>query len=106
MTQHAIFQSLIDIDGDTARGETYFLAHHRPGNEAPDEELVLGGRYVDRFERRASVWKIAHRVVVYDWSRVTTVNDVWDAAPTFERGRPSRADISYRGPGPIAARHH
>ena len=34
---------------------------------------VFGIRYVDRFERRAGEWKIAHRVVASEWRRVDPV---------------------------------
>ena len=29
-----------------------------------------GGRYLDRFERRDGVWKIARRLLVDEWSRL------------------------------------
>ncbi len=47
---------------------TSFLAVHRPVGE-PSQLLVLGGRYVDVFERRPD-WRIARRTVLVDWSAV------------------------------------
>jgi len=62
-TSHAISNVTIEIRGDAAVSDCYFLAHHRRQNaEGSDEEdYFLGGRYLDRFEKRDGVWKIARR---------------------------------------------
>ena len=76
-TQHFLGNMLIEVEGETARAETYAVAYHR--REAADgtgKDDVMGIRYVDRFERRAGhapEWKIAHRVVVTEWRRVDPV---------------------------------
>ena len=38
-----------------------------PGADGGETETFLAGRYVDRFEKRGSEWRVAARVVVYDW---------------------------------------
>ncbi len=63
-THHALLQSNIDLDGDTAHAETYyqFIGRNR------DESLfIAGGRYVDRLERRGGEWRIALRTNVIEW---------------------------------------
>lgn len=120
-TQHGLFQTLIDIDGDRAHGETYFQAYHRfsgapdpeaqkfvTGQEvAADEivwpqggtELILAGRYLDRFERRAGVWKIAYRKMICDWCRTQPVAEDWFATnPTAYRGVRRLADSRLGAP--------
>lgn len=68
---HMIGQVRIDFEGETAFGEVYFQAFHRvDGND-----LWVSGRYVDRYERRAGDWKIAHRSELVDWLRVEPAND-------------------------------
>lgn len=86
-THHHIGNILIELDGDRAVGESYFVAHHRIAAETPafgplrghrpgiDEDWFVGGRYQDRFERRSGVWKIARRVGVHDWERWQTADD-------------------------------
>lgn len=73
-TQHFMGNMLIEVDGDVARAETYAVAYHRRedthGNGKDD---IMGIRYVDRFEKRAGVWKIAYRVVANEWRRVDPV---------------------------------
>ncbi|HRP71707.1 MAG TPA: nuclear transport factor 2 family protein [Luteimonas sp.] len=62
-TSHAISNVFIELRGDAAVADCYFFAHHRRNNaEGTDEEdYFLGGRYLDRFEKRDGVWKIARR---------------------------------------------
>lgn len=73
-TQHFMGNMLIEIEGDLARAETYAVAYHRREDAAGNgKDDVLGIRYVDRFERREGVWKIAHRVVATEWRRVDPV---------------------------------
>ena len=56
----------VDIDGDEAHAESYFLSVICP--EQSDQKLmVAAGRYIDRLERRDGEWKIATRVVVLEW---------------------------------------
>jgi hypothetical protein len=64
--QHYVTNSTIDLDGDVAHVETYFiLAALRHQTR---EQFVSGGRYVDRFERRDGRWAIATRVVICEWA--------------------------------------
>ena len=55
----------IDLQGDTAHVETYYLFESMNN----DGSLTLhGGRYLDRFEKRAGQWKIATRVCILEWN--------------------------------------
>ena len=68
VTAHYIMNKSYRLDGDRAQGELYFIAYHR--TKAPDaKEVMVGGRYLDRYERRANVWKIVHRTLVWDFTR-------------------------------------
>ena len=75
-TQHFMGNMLIEVDDDVARAETYAVAYHRREEEdGSGKDDVFGIRYVDRFERRADAWKIAHRVVATEWRRVDPVTN-------------------------------
>ncbi|VWX61594.1 Gamma-BHC dehydrochlorinase [Burkholderiales bacterium 8X] len=63
---HAICNMGIDLRGDSAAVESYFIALQASA-AAPTQETFLAGRYLDRFERRQGEWRIAARTVVYDW---------------------------------------
>jgi hypothetical protein len=65
---HALSNEWFSIDGDTAVGECYVIAVlTTPGGDAA-QDMLIGGRYIDRFERRAGTWKIAEHVFMQDWN--------------------------------------
>lgn len=73
---HMIGQVNIDFEGDVAFGEVYFQAFHRVVDDhAAEHDFWVSGRYVDRYERRAGAWKIAHRSEVVDWLRSEPAGD-------------------------------
>jgi hypothetical protein len=59
---HMLGQSVFDVDGDQAWGETFFVMHAVIG----DETTRGFGRYIDYFQRIDGSWKIAYRRVVPD----------------------------------------
>lgn len=68
-TQHTLGQTVIDLDGSTARAETYVISYHRVdmGEGVGERDTCIGGRYLDRMEKRDGKWAIAHRTMLYDW---------------------------------------
>ena len=56
---HMIFNPTIDLLGDTAHTEVYWLFL---GENKVKPNTVAVGRYIDRFERRDGRWAIAARV--------------------------------------------
>jgi hypothetical protein len=67
--EHTMGQSYIELAGNFANVETYFIAHHHLTAEHVEYEYLVGGRYNDRFEKRDGAWKVLNRVVVYDWRK-------------------------------------
>ena len=74
---HMVANILIDVDGDKAKVESYLWSVSILPGEAPRQVLVCG-RYLDRFEKRDDEWRIAERLVVHDW--FTENGDVSDWA--------------------------
>lgn len=68
LTHHALLNSTIEIAGDGAHSETYYLF---VGRNRDETVWLAGGRYIDRVERRAGPdgpeWKIALRTNVIEW---------------------------------------
>jgi 3-phenylpropionate/cinnamic acid dioxygenase small subunit len=96
ITQHILHQTHVDFDGDdAARSETYVSAFHRMPQDGGSVDLVAGARYLDRFVRSDDGWRIAERVMVYDWTRLDPVLAVLDD-PTLVEGRRDRTDRSWR----------
>jgi hypothetical protein len=66
-TQHVLGQSYIDYAGDMASAETQVISYHRLDMGAGEQDTVIGGRYLDRLEKRDGKWAIASRIMLYDW---------------------------------------
>jgi len=72
---------IIEIKADIAECETYTLAFCRMGEDRQpgyDREMLLRIRYLDRVEKRAGVWKIAHRRVVYSPCHIVKVEEEYE----------------------------
>jgi hypothetical protein len=67
VTQHVLGQSIIDVAGNVARVETHVTSYHRVNMGSEERDTVIGGRYLDRIEKRGAEWRIASRVMLYDW---------------------------------------
>ena len=89
------------LDTNVAQVDTYCIAHHiaRSGKQAPMKDMVLGLRYVDRFERRSGGWRIARRVCAFDWTYTIPIDPdrTWPFGEDFTVGARDRTDIAYRG---------
>jgi len=66
---HQVSNILITFEGATiAAVESYFNALQRsPRKDGTWSQVLLAGRYCDTFEKRGDEWRVAARVVVYDW---------------------------------------
>jgi hypothetical protein len=74
-TSHFLGQHLIDVAGDSAVSEVYFISYSLIEHDGQDWGQITGGRYLDEWERRdGAEFKIVNRQVIYDWWR-TDVND-------------------------------
>ncbi len=72
-TFHFVGNHLCDVRGDEATGEAYCLAHHLTENAHGGTDYVMLIRYRDVYRRRpGDSWKIAHRLVLVDWTEVRT----------------------------------
>jgi hypothetical protein len=69
VTQHFVTNQTVDIDGDTAHAETYWIvANVMKGSISV---VLRGGRYIDRLERRRGAWAIVARVCLIEWNCTT-----------------------------------
>ena len=95
---HNITTVNIRLDGDYAEGEVYVLAYHQVEAENAPIDLLIGGRYFDRYEKRDGVWKYIERAVVADWATVNDPSTVVLDHPLLEGshiGQPGEDDPSY-----------
>lgn len=97
-TRHKIFNMLIELEGDSATSEAGVDCTLGFIGRNGRSELLLLGRYLDRWEKRDGVWKIAHRRSAVDSYRVVTVQTSDEIEPLVKgtnAGLRSSDDISY-----------
>jgi hypothetical protein len=70
----------VEDDGRHARGEIYVLACIQAKDESgATVDRTVGGRYLDRYERRGAEWRIIDRAYVLDWNRNGPDTSIWDS---------------------------
>lgn len=95
--QHFLVNHTVAFDGtEAADCETYLLVAIK--SEGATTVDLMGGRYVDRFEKRHGEWRIATRLCLVDWATQTdgTIMPAWMSR--VHRGSRDRTDPSYESP--------
>lgn len=104
-TMHFVGPPRIRRTGEEhAHVDTYCVAHHvsQPDDAGLQSDMVLGLRYVDRFERRdqdgAATWLIATRVCAFDWSYTIPFDPArgFQFESTWTLGARDRTDVTYQ----------
>jgi hypothetical protein len=104
-THHFVGNILITLSGDRAVTEALITAYHRVRADAPlggmfggtgsAYDLIAGGRYLDRWERRDGSWKIARRRVHSEWRHLQPASDgILASIPLEARGKHDDTDLS------------
>lgn len=99
-TMHFMGNLSIDVIGDKAFSEAYFMTY--VGRDADGKEVidVFAGRYVDRWVRRKGRWGVLLHDSIHEWSRGDVAGDTPFPVPpsedgTFARPIRGRDDISF-----------
>jgi len=92
---HHITTHTCEIDGAVAHTESYVMFVHRYRDGTTVH--VGGGRYIDRFEKRADEWRIALRRLVMDY-RYLADGSVFGDSDGYPNGTQDRSDSSYARP--------
>lgn len=69
--QHHVTTANFAVDGEKAEGEVYTIATHTFAARDRDVDLIVGGRYLDRYDKRDGTWRIIERAIVTDWAQVS-----------------------------------
>ncbi len=98
---HICTNITIELDGASALSECYFLTFsRREDGDDPYDSLTMA-RCIDRFERRAGAWKIAHRRLAWEWNHEMPIRETWGRGLTIPdlaravRGAKKPYDILY-----------
>jgi SnoaL-like domain len=96
--QHHITTVNFAISGPAAEGEIYTISTHTLVGRDRDLDVVVGGRYLDKYEKRDDVWKLVERTIVTDWATVNDPSTVDLSHPITRdtlRGTPDSTDPSH-----------
>ncbi len=83
--KHYLSNVTIEMRGESAFVEGYILAIMRQARDDGLYDVTLSARYLDQFERRDGVWKITHRTLVSEGTRVDRVVEQVDQ---LNQGKP------------------
>jgi SnoaL-like domain len=67
-TMHFNGQSTVTIDGDSATGYTYCIAHHVYSEDGARKLMVAHLRYRDAIVKQQGTWLFAERRLFLDWA--------------------------------------
>ncbi len=96
--QHNITTVNFAISGPAAEGEIYTVATHTLNAGDRDVDVIVGGRYLDKYEKRNDTWKFIARMIVTDWAHVNDPSSVEFSHPITRdtpRGSPNANDPSH-----------
>lgn len=107
-THHQLGNIFVEVErgGEVAYTEAYFRAYHRmrangdpkAPADAHDTEMDwwVGGRYMDRMEKRDGAWKIVFRAGITDWTRLEAPHTrTYKGGPEDLRMQQNRKDMLY-----------
>jgi SnoaL-like domain len=76
-TVHFLGQTHTELDGDTARAETLVSSYHRIDTGNGHVDSTIAGRYLDTMALREGEWRIASRVMLFDYITNTGASADW-----------------------------
>lgn len=101
---HIITNIIIELDGDKALTECYFLTFSRRETREDSFDSFTLARAIDNFEKRDGAWRIAHRRIAWEWNHEMPLRETWGRgaiAPDpskLVRGDKKPHDILYKDP--------
>jgi hypothetical protein len=72
VTTHFNGQSTVTLDGDTAAGESYTIAHHLYTADGERKIMIASLRYLDTYSKVDGAWYFAERKLIVDWMETRT----------------------------------
>ncbi len=87
-----------DSDSCYAESEAYVLAYHQVETDDGLIDLLIGGRYFDKYEKRNGEWKFSYKAILADWATTDNPTKVKLDHPMLKGshfGKPGPSDPSY-----------
>lgn len=77
-TFSSISNEYFEVEGDQAKGELYVINVSTVVEEGEKTDLLIGGRYLDHYQKIDGDWKIFSRTFVHDWNMSHPTTAIWD----------------------------
>lgn len=75
---------VVSVERDRARTESYYDVRRRLTMNGVAVDEIAASRALDRWELTSDGWKIAHRVIVWDWStQLSPATAQWENDPSY-----------------------
>jgi len=98
--QHNVTTINLKLEAERGEGEVYVLAFHQAQTEQGTlVDFLVGGRYLDNYEKREGLWKFSARSVLADWVKFSEPSNVQLDHPMIigsHIGTPGAGDPSYK----------
>jgi len=89
VTLHRTCNIWIKVQGEKAGSESYVFAYAEHAADSGAVQRFIGGRYLDRHERRNGAWRLSHRLYVMDFNINRASTSAWpDPAPDLAHFAP------------------
>ena len=72
-TMHFNGQSTVAVDGETATGDSYCIAHHLYTEDGTKKLMVAYLRYLDAYTKQDGTWLFAERQLIVKWIEIRTL---------------------------------
>lgn len=94
--KHLLWPSLVQIRGNRALAQTSVMILVRQNIEGVVVDLTSNARFLDRLEKKSSIWKFVERVAVYERDRLDPVEPSLAFNELMQRADCSRYPQQYR----------
>jgi hypothetical protein len=75
VTTHFNGQSTVTLDGTSATGESYTMAHHVFTEASRRKIMIASLRYLDTYSKVEGAWYFATRTLILDWSETRDLGE-------------------------------
>jgi hypothetical protein len=75
VTTHFNGQSTVTLNGSSATGESYTIAHHVFTEASRRKIMIASLRYLDTYTKIEGTWYFAERVLILDWSETRDLGE-------------------------------
>lgn len=75
LSMHFVGNVLIEVDGDKAKSETYFISYHLIDRDGQEYIRPMAARWMNRWERIDGRWLMTYRKVIGGWNMIQPITE-------------------------------